>query len=76
MGLGYRSHGILSCFLVSNSGSAERPLADVPVQIDAVVWYRIDTTTIIMMPSEFVSMARGIADAAAFLAPKTGAPVA
>ena len=29
-----------------------------------------NTTTIIMMPSEFVSMARGIADAAAFLAPK------
>ena len=32
-----------------------------------------NTTTIIMMPSEFVSMARGIADAAAFLVPKKDA---
>ncbi len=32
-----------------------------------------NTTTIIMMPSEFVSTARGIADAAAFLVPKKDA---
>ena len=32
-----------------------------------------NTTTIIMMPSEFVSMARGIADAAAFLTKKDAA---
>ena len=35
-----------------------------------------NTTTIIMMPSEFVSMARGIADAAAFFAAKKDPPAA
>jgi hypothetical protein len=43
------------------------------MQMITEVGAELNTTNIIMMPSEFVSMARGIADAARFMTAKKAA---